>query len=301
MAACNIEKAAMAEDTAKTKSDRMSQGSREYVNELSFNSIINQYPMLSAKEEKDLIRKKESEDWPTAKEKLVLGNLRLVASIAKKYDWMDGCSFDDIVSHGVIGLMKAIDRFDPKAGTKLSTYGSYWIQQEIRDELLYKRGQIRSPAYLEKMATRLKRCQTELAREGITDPSVEMLSERTGIPEKKVSKIMNTCNMGVISMDTPVGSDKEDLRIGDVIPSRDSVEDEAVKKITLLDVADAIKKLKPIEQIVIMMRFGFIDGKPITLEQCAKETGYSSEGCRHIQESAIRKLQADYKDKKKRY
>lgn len=81
--------------------------------------------------------------------------------------------------------------------------------------------------------------------------------------------------------------------------STTNVEKEAVEKVTLSDVAAAIKKLEPIEQQVVMMRFGFIDGTPMTLEQCAKETGYSAEGCRRIQASAIRKLQADYKERGK--
>lgn len=297
MAKNNKEDAASAKCTAKPRASYTPKSAKEDANRLSISALMDQYPVLSAAEEKALVSKKGTSEWPQAKDKLVLHNLKLVSSIARKYDWMDGCSFDDIVSHGVIGLMTAIDRFDPNAGTKLSTYATYWITQEIRNGLLYKRGQVRTPAYLEKMAAKVKRCCADLAREGETSPSDKLLSQCTGIPEDKVHKIRNACT-GVMSMDTLI-SEAGGMQVGDRISSTANVEKEAMEKVTLADVTVAIKKLKPIEQQVVMMRFGFIDGIPMTLEQCAKETGYSTEGCRQIQASAIRKLQADYKERGK--
>lgn len=305
MARCNTQKVTeIAAETAKSHgvarpgASCMPKSSREDANGLSVNAIIDRYPVLSAAEEKELVSRKGTSQWPQAKEHLVLHNLRLVTSIARKYDWMDEFSFDDIVSHGVIGLMTAIDRFDPRAGTKLATYATYWILQEIRDGLLYKRGQVKRPAYLEKMAAKLKRCCSDLAREGETSPSDWLLSQRTGIPERKVREIMDIYGTSAISMNAGIG-DAEDAQVGDIVPSNVNVEDEAVRKITLMDIAEAVKKLKPIEQQVVMMRFGFMGGSPMTLEQCAKETGYSAEGCRQVQETAIRKLQADYRKIKK--
>ncbi len=305
MARCSTQKVtekaaetAKSHGMAKPGSSRVPKSSREEANRLSVKAIMDQYPVLSAAEEKELVSRKGTGQWPQAKEQLVLHNLRLVASIARKYDWMDEYSFDDIVSHGVIGLMAAIDRFDPRAGTKLATYATHWILQEIRDSLLYKRGQVKRPAYLEKMAAKLRRCYSELARDGDSSPSDQLLSQRTGIPERKVREIMDIYGKNAISMNAGVG-DAEDAQVGDMIPSNVNVEDEAVRKITLMDIAEAVKKLKPIEQQIIMMRFGFVDGSPMTLEQCAEETGYSIEGCRQVQETAIRKLQADYRETKK--
>lgn len=299
MAACNAERTRDVAKPAK-KDCSMSHGSIEHGNGLSFSTIINESPMLSEKEQTELLGRKGTSEWPAAREKLVLSNLRLVTSIAKKYAWMDGCSFDDIMSHGVIGLMKALDRFDPEAGAKLSTYGTKWIKQEIRDELLYKRGQIRNPAYMEKLITKMKRCQEEFSHEGVRNPAVWMLAERMGLPEKKVQQLLDVSKMGLVSMDAPVGDEVNASTIESMIPSAKSVEDEAVEKITLNDVAAAIRKLKPIEQKVIMMRFGFIGGRPMTLEECARETGYSLEGCRHIQQAAVRKLQEDYLGRKRK-
>ncbi len=292
---------------AKSEGARMSRATKwcrgsadcSGTNSLTFRSIINQYPVLSLKEERALIGKKGTKEWPKAKDKLVLSNLRLVVSIARRYAWIDGCSFDDVMSHGVIGLMKALDRFDPKEGVRFSTYGTQWILQEIRDGLLYKKGQIRSPAYMEKLVARLKKCRAELAQEGIPDPSAELLSERTGLSIKNIHKISAVSNMDMISMEASVGSDKDDLVVGDTLTSWENIEDEAVRKITLMDVAEAIKKLGSIEQKIIMMRFGFIDGETMTFEQCAKATGYSPESCRRINKGAIKKLQADYMEKKK--
>lgn len=272
-------------------------GSRADVNGISTSAMINSCPMLSAAETSRLLSLKGTAQWPQAKEQLVLGNLRLVASIARRYDWMDGCSFDDIVSHGVIGLMTALDRFDPKTGLKLSTYATHWILQEIRDGLLYKRSQLKNPAYLEKMVARVKRCRSDLEKEGETNPSDELLAQRTGIPKSKVTKIRHIYK-DVVSMNTEIGH-ANDMQLGDLIPSNVSVEDNALTKMTLMDIAESIKKLRPVEQQVIMMRFGFINGTPMTLEECAKETGYTAEGCRYVQETAIRKLQADYLDGRK--
>lgn len=291
-----------AAEIGQAKSVRVShshapRSSRADVNGISTSAMISSCPMLSAAETSRLLSLKGTAQWPQAKEQLVLGNLRLVASIARRYDWMDGCSFDDIVSHGVIGLMTALDRFDPKTGLKLSTYATHWILQEIRDGLLYKRSQLKNPAYLEKMVARVKRCRSDLEKEGETNPSDELLAQRTGIPKAKVTKIRHIYK-DVVSMNTEIGH-ADDMQLGDLIPSSVSVEDNALTKITLMDIAESIKKLRPIEQQVIMMRFGFINGTPMTLEECAKETGYTAEGCRYVQETAIRKLQADYLDGRK--
>ena len=151
---------------------------------------------------------------------------------------------------------------------------------------------------MEKLVARLKRCRAELAQEGVSNPSMELLSERTGIPMKNIHKVIAVCNMDMISMEASVSSDNDDLVVGDALTSGESIEDEAVNNVTLLDVAEAIRKLEPLEQKIIMMRFGFIDGKPMTFEQCAKETGYSAESCRRFSEAAIKKLQADYLGKR---
>ena len=301
MARCSTQKVtetAKSHGVARPGSSCMPRSSKEEANRLSVDAIMDQDPVLSAAEEKELVSQKGTSQWPQAKEQLMLHNLRLVASIARKYNWMDEYSFDDIVSHGVIGLMLAIDRFDPREGTKLATYATYWILQEIRDNLLYKRGPVKRPAYLEKMAAKLKRCCSELAQDGDSSPSDQLLSQRTGIPERKVREIMDIYGKNAISMNADIGGGG-DTQVGDMIPSNVNVEDEAVRKITLMDIAEAVKKLKPIEQQVIMMRFGFVGGSPMTLEQCAEETGYSIEGCRQVQETAIRKLQADYRETKK--
>ncbi len=299
MTACNAKGEAKTADTAKSTRSKYtdtSQNIKEHDSNLSFRSIISQNPMLSSEEKKELINKKETEEWPEARKKLVLGNLRLVASIAKEYVWMDDCSFDDIMSHGVIGLMKALDHFDLEADTKFSTYGTKWIRQEIRDGLLYKRGIIRTPAYMEKLITKFKKSKDEFIQKGIGNPSVAMLSEQMGVPEKKIQQILEICKISTISLDELVNSGSDSILLGDTLFA--NAEDEAVEKITLKDVAKAMKKLKPVEQKVIMMRFGFMNGEPMTLEQCARETGYSIEGCRHIQETAIQKLQADYMGRK---
>lgn len=267
---------------------------------LSYREIINQNPTLTPEESKELIKKKGTAEWPAARERLILGNLKLVVSIAKRYVWMNGCSMDDIMSHGIIGLMKALDRYDPDAGTQVSTYAVYWIEASINDELRYQQCLIRNPAYVEKLILKLGQYQRQIFLETGARASVEVLAKMMEMPEEKIHYLLKLQHRDVASLDDAVGvsaktrDGDDDLFIGEIVPSAINVEDEVVKRLTLKQVTAAIRKLKPFEQKVIALRFGFVGGEPLTLQQCAKKLDCSDERIRRALTSAIRKLQDDY-------
>ncbi len=266
---------------------------------LSFRSIINRNPILSHEEIQELFNMKGTPEWPAAREKLVLSNLRLVVKVASKYVFREICSLDDVVSYGVIGLIKAIDRFDIKAGTRLSTYAVYWIEETICSELIYKKDLIRLPDYVHKLAIKLDKILKASERDTGSKPSMETLAKLMGLPESKVQFIMNLRHRDTFSLDAPVSDDRtdtdtSDLVFGEAIPSEQDVEEEAVKRVSLSDIMSAVKKLEPFEQRVIMLRFGFVGGEPMSLRQCAKELGCSDETVRRTANAAIQKLQHDY-------
>lgn len=267
---------------------------------ISYRFIINQSSLLSWEETQELLSKKGTPEWPAAREELILSNLKLIISIAKKYVWIDGYSWDDVISYGVIGLMKAIDRYDPKIGTKLSTYVVYWINAAIWNELLYKKGLIRNPAHMEKLVAKMDKYQKETEKKTGRKLSVEDLSKLMKLPEKKIRFILELHNRNMESLDAPAyaadscGVNDSGFLAGDTVHSKDDVEDEAVRRVTLAEIMAAIKKLKPNEQKVIMLKFGFVGGEPMSMEQCSKKLGCSEETARRNLKAAIRKLQAVY-------
>lgn len=304
MAAYKNERAPRAKRKTKQVMPRTSLRSAADTAGISFREIINQNPMLSPDESRALIKKKGTAEWPAAREKLILGNLKLVVSVAKKYAWLDGCSMDDIVSHGIIGMMKALDRYDPTVETTVATYAVYWIEASINDELLYQQSLIRNPAYVEKLLLKLGQYQRQVFLETGAKASVAALAKMMEMPEEKVHYLLKLQHRNVASLDDSVGASakvqvrdsdgEDDLFISEVVPSAVSVEEEVVRRITLRQVTAAIRKLKPFEQKVIALRFGFVGGEPLTLQQCAKKLDCSDESIRRALASAIRKLQDDY-------
>lgn len=253
--------------------------------------IINQYPLLTASEERELLAKKGTEQWDDAREKLVLSNLRLIASVASSYGWIEECDgdFEDILMHGIIGFMIALERFKLEKESKLSTYATYWINQEIQNGLVNKRGRIKLPQNIRQTAGVLWRAEARLLQDGVQHPTYQMLSEETGIPLKRVRTVMDAVSIMVTSMNTPVGEDDGD-EFGDFIGSPVCVEDEALKHVLTEKLLRSVAELPETERRVILMRYGFEDGYPKTLEECSMATGLSCESCRKIQLKAEMKL-----------
>lgn len=253
-------------------------------------SSIGQYALLTAEEEVELARKVEKGD-KEAREALTTHNLRLVVSIAKKYQGFCGCTLLDLIQEGNLGLMKAVERFDHSKGYKFSTYATWWIKQAITRHL-DNSGLIRVPVHVNQKLKAIKRWSRQFSMENGREPLQEEIL--SALPKLNITKEMyDLCILSenIISLDTPIG-EEGDAYIGDMIPDdQRSVEDsvalsEAAEKVQ--EVLEAV--LEERERDVISLRYGLYGGSPMTLEQVGEKYGVTRERIRQIQAKAERKL-----------
>ena len=264
-------------------------------------NLMKNYSLLDAKTERELLCKKNTPEWDQARDTLVLSNLRLIASVARQYDWIDEIEGDleDLIMHGILGFMKALENFDVETGNKLSTYASYWIHQEIQSGVIYRRGTIRLPAHIRQMGTTIMRAEQKLALNGIAVVTNEMIEDYTGIPIDQIEKVKNAINMSIVSMNAPIGEQGDD-EYGDFIQDNSSPVDEmAVHNALCEELTDAMNNyLTPKEKDMVLYRFGFIDGIEHTLQECSQYFDLSKERCRQLQNNGIEKLR-QYNNRRK--
>lgn len=249
---------------------------------------IGRIPLLTQEQELRLAARCAEGD-KDAKDTLITSNLRLVVSVAKRFNGK-GMSFGDIIQEGNIGLMRAVDKYDHTKGFRFSTYATWWIRQAIVRALADKAFDIRIPVHMWDMVNKVRRERARLMKELEREPSLEEYSETLGLPEDRVKEILNITKT-VVSLDTPVG-EEEDTTIGDFIPD-DAAEapDEAVSKSMLNGIViELLDTLTQREAMVIKMRFGFVDGRSYTLEEVGERLGVTRERVRQIEAKAIRKL-----------
>lgn len=224
-----------------------------------------------------------------AKETLVKSNFRLVISIAKGYRGR-GMDFQDLFQEGNIGLMKAIDKFDPKRGNKFSTYATWWIRQALSRAVADQGRTIRVPVHASEEQNQLQRIRAQLTEKLGREPITEELAKELGLPEKKVKKIQSIPAI-VISLDMPIGEDKGSY-LGEFIEDVDGLppSDEAAREVIGKQLREAVDSLTDREAEVLRLRFGLEDGNSRTLEEVGREVGVTRERVRQIQAEALRKL-----------
>jgi RNA polymerase primary sigma factor len=244
--------------------------------------------LLTPQEEIELAAKIKKGD-KKAREHMIKANLRLVVKIARDYDGL-GLPLLDLISEGNIGLMKAVERFDPKKGGKLSTYGSWWIKQSIKRALANQSKTIRLPVHLVDKISKMRRMAMKLQEELGREPTDEELAAEIGTTASRVSQ-MRIAAIRPASLDAPVGDDDSN-KFSEMVEDERAINpyEELEDKTVTSMLQDMVKHLDDREATILRYRFGLDGGAEKTLEEVGEKFGVTRERVRQIQNLALRKL-----------
>jgi len=248
---------------------------------------INRVPLLTPAEETDLAWRVKRGD-EAAREQLITANLRLVVHIARQYEGF-GLPLLDLISEGNIGLMKAVDRFDPARGVKLSTYAAWWIKQGMRRALANDGRAVRLPVHLMEKIFRLRRVENYLTQQLDRAPTVEELSHELGMSARVVKRIRAAANVTVVMEYETDGEHRESF-INTIADQGARPGDELEKQSDIEMVSAGFKSLSQREAFVLHGRFGLGDSAEQTLQQLSRRLGVTGERVRQMQQDAVGKL-----------
>lgn len=251
---------------------------------------ISRYPLLTLEQEVELTYKARRGD-EKAKQTLVNCNLRFVISIAKQYVHQ-GISLEDLIMEGNLGLMTAIDKFDPMRGFKLSTYAVWWIRQAILNALSEKGRSVRIPLNQVGLQQRIRKVIQQFIQQEERQPSVSELAEIMGLSEDKIEESLGFMSSEV-SIDLPVGEDGDSC-LADLLPSSLPMADSGLNHEGLKqDIQRWLQVLDVRARDIITCSFGLNGEEPMSLEELGLRYGLSRERVRQIQQSSIRTLQVN--------
>ena len=249
---------------------------------------IGKTPLLTPEEEVELAARIKKGD-KKARDQMISANLRLVVKIAHDYNNF-GLPLLDLISEGNIGLIKAVERFDPSKGGKLSTYAAWWIKQAIKLALANQSKTIRLPVHLVDKIAKMRQVTSKLAEELDREPADEEIAYEMGISVNRIAHLKSV-SVRPSSLDAPVGEDN-DTNFGDLI--RDDMQSTPLEnlqqKSTYDDIQSVIDLLEPREKEIVQLRFGLDGNHPLTLEEVGDRFNITRERVRQIQMIALHKM-----------
>lgn len=256
---------------------------RNYIKELRT------IPLLSAQQEIDL-SKKIKKGNEQARKSMIRANLRLVISIAKRYIYL-GIPLLDLIEEGNLGLMKAVDKFDPKKGYRFSTYAAWWIKQAITRSIFEQGKMIRMPVYMNELTAKWKKTSERLSQKLKRIPLEEEIAKKMRISKSKTKQIIFWLSAKTSSLEAPVGEGEEgqvmDLIQDQTVRSPDADIEQILNK---ENVDSLLEIMTEREREILEMRFGLNNGKLYTLAEVSNKFRVSRERVRQIEEEALKKL-----------
>ncbi|MDT0593286.1 RNA polymerase sigma factor RpoS [Glaciecola petra] len=253
-----------------------------YLNEIGFS------PLLTADQEKKFAR--EAIAGKTAsRERMIVSNLRLVVKIARRYN-NRGLALLDLIEEGNLGLIRAVEKFDPERGFRFSTYATWWIRQTIERALMNQTRTIRLPIHVVKELNLYLRTARKLAQELDHEPTAEDIAKATGEPVSSVSRMLKL-NERISSVDTPIASDSNNAMLDIIADDSDASPESKLETATMkTDIVEWLEVLNPKQREVLARRFGLMGHEPATLEDVGAEIGLTRERVRQIQVEALKRL-----------
>ena len=256
---------------------------KEYLTE------IDESPLLSWDQECELATRVIEHDDPEARDQLVRSNLRLVVNIAKKFA-TGRLPLGDLIEEGNLGLIRAVDSFDPSVGVRFSTYAAWWIKQSIKRALLLDSGPISVPTYMVELVNQYRQVVADLESKQPGSPTIAQISQQMNLPPKKIKAIKEI----VDSVNTPLQMESSETHqtFEETVPqvSHHLPEDDISNTEELGKIVKMLDKLDPRDSQVLRLHFG-IDGKePLTLKQIGAKLGLTRERVRQLQQQALKAL-----------